>query len=373
MTTDEEPEAETEEQDPTTIAADAYDQAVQAIDEAGAASNPADQARGEIEAIEDFATGLAEAVMAGLDESHVSTFCGQMQQQADNATKTAIREQINLATERLAMGDRDGNAQPINAYLDDHLERIDAVRSTDHTQETVYRWTFHDPECEGETETFEIETGGGSTSHYAPPQLQSAILDASGVWVAEPVKPLRDGSAWKNYVGSLISEEATTTTTVGRRTLAVRDLRNVISRKEAYPTIEHMIDYQGIRIDDDPEEGDPSEIWVRSQDVSTIAEKNAITNRALQIELAARGHTADRMGDSVTEETFVNNQWISYWVLDATYADPRVYIDDPQSPMDRIDEQMHDDATQADTTDTDEVVEIDVDGIMAVGGGDGDE
>lgn len=333
-------QTETEDVDPEEMAQTALETAIETINAADDDDTVA-QAQAENEAIAQFAEVIGEAVMAGLSESSIPTYAGALATEAPNATKTAIREDIDDAIEAAAKGDID--AESIHAYLNDTVAEIDAVRSTDAHQSCLYRWKFDDDE-HGE---YEIETGANAAaSHYSWKSLRHAIFDTVDVWPGEPPSWLKAPVDWENFIGPFISERSNEVTSVGKRTLAVTDLQNHIHRSVAYPDIEYMVRHHGVRIDDDPEAGNPSEIWIRSQEVTAICDDNAVEPRAVQVELDARDHTVDRV-NGVSEETYVNGDWVSYWVLDADFADPGRYEESPETPTERIDRMMTNDEEAA--------------------------
>ena len=330
-TTDNELEYEDVE-NPTKAAAEALEDAAEEIEAAG---DGVSSYAAEANAIDTFARRIGELIgVHGLAEHETSPLAGSLAEET-LSTKTDIKNAIEEHAEGFAKGG-DGIDAPINAYLENHVVEIDAVRSTDAKSSTLYRWHF---EHDGKGEWY-IETGEDAISHYKPFFLRTAIFDAVGVWPAEPVEALRGSSEWANWIGPFISERATTIESKGARTVAVEAIANHIGRSAAFPTVEAMVDRHGVRIDDDPEDGDPSEIWVPYSDIAQIAEDHGIKPRALQVEVAARDLTADRLGNSVSESTTVRNEEITYWVFDASIATPQSYDANAQTPTERIDDLM---------------------------------
>lgn len=322
-------------ENPTEAAAAALETAVSEIKATGdgVASYAA-----EANAIDSFARRIGELVgVHGLDEHQVSPLAGSLTDHT-LSTKTDIKDAIEEHVEGFAKGG-DGVDDPLNAYLENHVVGIEAVRSTDAKSSTLYRWCF---EHAGVGEFF-IETGDEAISHYDPFALRVAIFDAVGVWTAEPIKSLRDSTAWGNWIAPFISEHSREVESKGPRTVAVEAIANHIGRATAFPTVEAMVDRHGVRIDDDPEDGDPTEIWVPYSDIAQIAEDHGIKPRALQVEVAARDLTAEGRGNSVSASSTVRNEEVTYWVFDPSIATPQSYDPNAETPTERIDRVMDED------------------------------
>lgn len=328
---DQKPDQETE-TDPEALAQRGLEDAIEAM-EAAADGTTYERVTVESEAVDTFATAISEAAQNGLSQSSVSQYTGALAGETEFTTKTDIKEKVDAAIEAAGHGATD--AERLGIYLENNVDGIDAVRSTDAKQSTKYRWKITDPDAG----TFEIETGADApTSHFNWYGIRGAILDVSNVWTTEP--KCSGPNQWAEYIGPLIKEWSTIIESKGPRTVATEALQNTIARSTAYPTVEHMVDHHGVGIDDDPEDGDPSEIWVRFTDVATICEDHGITPRGLQVELDAKGHTVDRV-DGVSESTHVHGEWVTYWVLPADFADVREYEPDPENATDRIDRIMN--------------------------------
>jgi hypothetical protein len=90
----------------------------------------------------------------------------------------------------------------------------------------------------------------------------------------------------------------------------------------------------GVGIDTDADSVDDlapgTQIQVPTQDIKRICDQVGITTRALQVELDARGVTADDMG-GVSDATYVNGQRVSYWVVTAALAEPAAVVHDAET------------------------------------------
>lgn len=313
-----------EDADPMALAQTAFKNAVATIKAAD--DDPIERMKAELDVVDAFTDAMADAKIAGLSDSTFAVLCGRLADHARESTKTSIKSDIKQTARDRAAGDSSDQVVPINVYLEDNVCRVEAVRSTDSHQPCIYRWLIDD----NEYGRYEIETGDGAEgTHYHWRPLRKAIAAACGRWCGEPPDEIADGVAWETYIGDFVSRHETEIKTVGKRTLAVEDLRNHIGRSVAYALIADAVDHNGIGIDDDPDDGEPTEIWIRTPDIVNIADEHGVELRALQVELKARGHTVDRLGDGVSEQTHVHGDWVSYWVIDAGFAEVGEYEPEP--------------------------------------------
>lgn len=325
--------------DPKLSAAEALEKATEAIAsvDGGKAS---ERYTAEAEAVDGFTHRIGDLVANhGLPETEIGALAGSLSDVAQLSNKTDIKQAIEDEVEGMAKGG-DGMGPALNASLQENVEEVEIVRSTDAKQSAVYRWHINDPVVG----RYEIETGESATPHFKHFHLRMAIFDVSGMWPARPIRALRSSNEWANWINPFIASHSTVTEAKGPRTVATEAIANLVARSIAYPTIEAMVERHGVRIDDDPDEGDPDEIWVPYTEIGQIAEEHGISPRALQIEVAARGLTADRLGGGVSESTFVRGEKVSYWVLDASIGEPRAYEPDPETPTERIERIMAEEA-----------------------------
>lgn len=352
--------------DPEEMGQEALQKAIETVDDAD--DDPVSIAKAEGEAVQQFAKDMAEAALNGLRDSNMSRLANSLNDVCRNTTKTGIKNDIEDAVQASLESGTTGT--PINGYLLQNVERVERVRSTDANQDALYQWVIDDPEA-GE---FRIETGPDPSvdNHFQWKSLRFAIYDAGGIWPADPIPALQSKKAWESFIVGQIDEKGVDVDQEGIRTLAVQSLQNHIARSVAYPTIEDMIRYSGVRIDDDPEDGDPTGIWVRSQEIANICDDCAVETRGLQVELDARGYTADRVS-GVSERASVDDAMISYWVLDAEIADPAEYEPDPEGAVERTERMMREDRESAELDDDDEEEAAEIDLVETIGGNDGDE
>lgn len=288
---------------------------------------PIERVKAEQEAALEFADAQASALSDGLQPAHMRSACDTLSGEAKNYTKSDL---INLVEDRLEeLVEKQDTRRPFDTILREDLEEVVIVRTTDARQKTIYRWQFR----EGAVETRSTKDG---RTHFRWTGFRDEYYDATGEDPKKPTKEVRGGEEWREMLVRLIEERGREVTTRGPRTTAVDSLKNFIRRTRSFASVEDMVDYDGLYIDGDPSEGEASEIWVRNHDIKRICDENELNSVIeLQNELDARGYSVPRIA-GVSESTFVHGSKETYWVLDASIADPATYEPEPDSPAEQL-------------------------------------
>lgn len=328
--------------DPKNKAQEARNTALAALDEAADADNVAERAKAEQEAATTFAEGMAIAIQNGLAEAHARSTCGQISDAANYYTKSDLVDLIEDAAAEQSQADAD--RRPFDEVLENDLDEVVIVRTTDAKQSTLYRWQFNGTSVETQA------TSEGRT-HFSWSDFRDEYFDAVGEDPGKPTPERRGGEEWREYVVALVEDRSREVTTRGPRSDAVDGLKNFIRRSKAYGDIEDMVERDGLRLVDESDDG-PAELWVPNKEIKRICDEYELgTVRELQLELDARGHSVDRI-NGVSESTFVNNSKVTYWVLDAEIAAPSEFVEDPVDPAEQVREEESED-TDADDEDED--------------------
>lgn len=319
---------------PKEKAQQAYENAVRTLEEAEATGDKVKIAVAEDNALAEFVDDIAQAVNDGLKPSlrsgHADRFAKLTQ-----FTKTEVSGDIETAVSNLnAPGE---GYMSLNTYLEEHVDGITVIRSTDHKQSALYSWRCIDPEHG----RFFFETGHDTVSNHGQWfDVRDAVFDSAGVWTHEPPQEVKN--EWHNWIGEFIDRHSVSTTETGPRTLALYDIQNYIGSVVAYPDVEYAVEYTGVYMDGEPGsdgEDAPTELWVNQKTITHICEDVGITPNALLVELEGRGLTVDgRQGAS--DATFVDGKRFTYWVLSPDIATPKGFDPNPQSPFDSVASEM---------------------------------
>lgn len=328
---------------PKDIADAARDDALEALADAAEMSDVKQHAA-EQEAIADFADEMADALLDGLVGSQTSPYAAILAKKADYYNKSDIRGEIQSAVE----AKENAGKKDLAELLRNDLAEVVVVRTTDHKQGTTYRWHF-DPD---DAPKFQVEThhGKDGRGHFAWSNFRDLVLEAGGVNVAKPPEHLQDGEEWREFVVEILDKNGRTVTTEGPRTRAVQSLANHVKRATGYNTVKDAIERDGVYVAVEsvdvpewwggfaPQDTTPdlspdvvNEIGVPGHLITRVADNQNVTERALQVELDARGYTLPKYGGRVSQSNYLNGENHTYWALSPELAVPEVYEPNPES------------------------------------------
>jgi len=327
---------------PKARAMSAMETAAEGLAEAHAeADNAAQAGAAEHEHVTEFVEDLALALADGLDDA-VGFYAGAVADEAEYYSKTDLKQQVKDKTEELRGGDK----QPLDEFVQERLESVTVVRTTDHRQGAEYIFDFG---------TFKIETESGEDGrgHFRFDQFRNLIHESGGVNTAPPVKDRRGGEEWRDFMIAMIDDRGDERYTRGPRTQAVEALQNKVKRLTGYGTPEAALDHTGIWVDrataDLPEWWQPiarlapeddrdlpaesvQEIRVHESVIEPIIEDAGITRSALYHELNARNVTVPgTSGASMTQ--WVDGSDERFWTLLPDLGTPRTYVPDPNTAV----------------------------------------
>lgn len=301
--------------------------------------NAIEQATAETEAVDEMVDAVAQALVDGLNKP-VGFYAGAVSEECNYNTKTDLKQQIKDRVEELRGSDK----PPLDEFVEDRLEEVTVVKTTDARQGAEYIWDFG---------TFKVETRSGKDrrGHFAFDNFRNYIHESGGVNLARPQPDRRGGEEWRDFIAEMIDERGTDEYTVGARTQAFEALKNKVKRLTGYGTPESALDHTGIWVVreqvDLPEwwrglgTMDPSddrdlpselvkEVRVHESVIQPIIDDADITRSALYHELNARNLTVPgTSGASMTE--WVNGSDERFWTFLPDLGTPRTYVPDPHA------------------------------------------
>ncbi|ADQ69495.1 hypothetical protein C499_19555 [Halogeometricum borinquense DSM 11551] len=269
-------------------------------------------------------------------------------------TKTDIKDEF---TDVFVDDGSGANGIPFDELIEQRLQEVKVVSTTDAKQGLVWRWHFSDG-VQLETEKSKDE----GRKHYdwtawKEDYFEALISLGKGERIAPPSRERRDSNDWKEFLSEILLDRAETVEHVGPRTEAVEHLRDYVNRQTAYADVKDMRDRQGIWMDAPPADDDgeaatdgggPSQIRVPTQAVKRICDQAGIETRALQIELDARSETLPDVA-GVSDYEYVDGQRVSFWCLDAGFAEPAEFVEEPESPAEQAAREQEEEAEEAQT------------------------
>lgn len=305
------------------------------------AENAAEAGVAEQKHVAEFVEELAIALADGLNDA-VGFYAGAVADEAEYYSKTDLKQQVKDKTEELRGGDK----QPLDEFVEERLESVTVVRTTDHRQGAEYVFDFG---------TFKVETKSGEDGrgHFRFDQFRNLIHESGGVNTAPPVKDRRGGEEWRDFMIEMVDSRGEERYTRGPRTKAVETLQNKVKRLTGYGTPESALDRTGIWVDrataDTPEwwaamarmapgddrdlpEGLVQEVRVHESVIAPIVEDAGVTRSALYHELNARNVTVPgTSGASMVE--WVDGSDERFWTLLPDLGTPRTYVPDPNAAV----------------------------------------
>lgn len=351
---------------PDDAAERAYIDALDALESLDTEDDPVAAVREEKAIMDDFAERIAAARRGGLSESHVSAYAKKLHEYADIYSKTEIIDHVDDTYDKQMSSAGAGGTQqtypPLDQWLQANLERLTVVRTTDHKQETLYRWQF----SSGTAETSDSRNG---VTHFSWAQLRDELYQATGENTTKPTCPEQE--AWRNWIAGFIDSHAEYEDVVGSRTHAVERLESWIADNVGYTDLSDAVERNGVLVNADipaTDGGDTddtddtsadtsadatvSKVKVLWPDIERLLDETSVSARGLQTELDSRGYLdADTSGAS---DTLDDENETRVWVLDPAIATPARVTDAPETPAEQSDDTDTDtdDDTGNDTDDT---------------------
>jgi len=295
--------------------------------------NPAVKLRTEADAFENLTETLAECYVDGLSSIPAGQFASMVSDVSNSLNKTEAKQQIVSDTQQAKS---DNNGRPsLDHYINNNLQEVRIVRTTDHVDLTRYVWDFGDT-------TLETESGGESRTHFNWVNFRDSIDDAGGPYCTAPRDPLTETHEWRDWIVDLRNERKTEKTNVGPRTNAVEHLQNRVRRSDAFGSLTEATDYQGVYVEvleDRPDDAEPVDtddtpqqlpdwrvetVYMPNEWPVNAAEEFGISTQALQNEIDARGHMLNGQGKIASQE-YVSGQYVTFWVVNGDFATPSVY------------------------------------------------
>jgi hypothetical protein len=338
---------------PAIAAAEVMDRLAERLNSVGSTAGRMKETRGAAEAVDELAADAADplAVIESAENAAGSVA------EKGRTPKDTILEALSNATEDVRKQAAEDGLElsygyGLDRYLEDDLEVVKRIESTDQHTETTLRWEFSDGVA--------VETDEGShLEHYnfykklesgtrkkLQPDLASASIgdpsenpDEYARLSLGPRSRPWSVDEWIKCITDLVDERQTLVESVGSRTMTWERLSNEINMSRAVSRLSLAVDRRMI-FAKAAEGGDLDELWVPSKLVSDICEEHGVSPKALQQELSARAIDSDALsGDRISETENVDGRLVRFWRLDATHDEvpkPKEIVDELETGADRL-------------------------------------
>jgi hypothetical protein len=277
----------------------------------------------ESSAVTTWAKHAAMAAEDGFPDARVEAAAKVLSSECSSFTKKNLVGLVDDQRARLRKhrASSSSGLPVLDEWIDDNLERVVRVETTDAVQDTRFRWDFAD----GTIETSKTKDG---ITHFSWSHFRDEIYEGLGVNTAKPMR--REAEEWREWISHLVEQRGEVKSNFGPRSAAVEKVQEFVRDSVAFGKKGDASERGGVYIDDDPA-GNPTELCVMGTDIKRICDDQEIDVRALQQELDARGHTHDRL-NGVSEGEYAAGRTVRYWVLDPDFATPAGYMEEADTP-----------------------------------------
>lgn len=221
-------------------------------------------------------------------------------------TKTNIQNKVNEIvddkTTSKSTQPAGGRIQPINKWLEQNLDKVVKLVSSDAVTDTKYRFEFH---------KFDkvIET---TREHRSFSEMERMITNLADVRVDAPDFPDNsryESGDWTKYITDLILSNQEKERYIGTRTACFDSIFSRITK--VFDTIEDAVDNDAAYYDIDE-----NDLYIPSTLINSQAEAHGTTPEALQSELSSRGVVDGKISQQIS----VDGEPIRFWVVPADFV-----------------------------------------------------
>lgn len=195
-----------------------------------------------------------------------------------------------------------GQIEPINFWLEKHIDRVVKIESSDRVTETKFRFEF-----DGHDKT--IET---TREHRAFNEMKRLVRNLADVRVGVPdfsSSALYENGDWTDYIEDFGLENQEKEYYIGARTACLDSIFARIST--VFASLEEAVNNDGVYYDDDNEE-----LYIHSTLVNRQCEAHGVSPEKVQSELSSRGVIDGKASHQIS----VNGNPLRFWVIPKTFV-----------------------------------------------------
>lgn len=255
-----------------------------------------------------------------------------------------LQEQTKIARRKAAeIGLTLDHGYSLDRYLEENLEVVKKTESTDHVDDTIFRWEFDDGVYVETDEGTHFEKYNfwqklaSATDKKLQPEIVSEEVGSpdeeeyAELSLGPQSRPWHEDN-WIQCISDLVPERKKKVLVTGPRTEVWLSIANEIGRSRPVRDVKQAVDHSRSTVKES-EDGDLEEIWVPTKVITKQCEDYAVTPRALQQELAARGIDSNELqGERIAESVTAGPKKLRYWRLDATHPE----VPEPTKILDEV-------------------------------------
>lgn len=331
-------------------AAEVMDRLAERLNAAEGSAERMKETRAAAEAVAELATDADDALAVIESAENTASDVAMKAQTKKSIILDALSAAtVDVRTQAAEAGLSLDHGYALDRYLEENLETVRRIESTDHHSETTLSWQFSDGvavEMDDGTHlekyNFYKKLAMGTRKKLQPDIVSEEVgkPDEDGyerLSLGPESRPWHEDN-WIQCVTDLLDERQTFVESVGARTMAWEAVANEVRLSRAVSDLPVAVDQlmPHARLDD----GDLLEVWLPGKMVTKVCEEYGVEPKALQEELAARGVDSDELGgDRVSERVTVNGNGVRFWRLDATHdevPEPSEIVDEVETGADRL-------------------------------------
>ena len=332
-------------------AAEVMDRLAERLKAADGSAGRMKETRAAAEAVAELAAGADDA-LAVIDSAKNTAGDVAMKAQTKKSIILDALESatVDVRTQAAEAGLSLDHGYALDRFLEEDLQTVRRIESTDHHSETTLSWQFSDGT------TVEVDEGthlekynfykklAMGTRKKLQPELVSEEVgepDEDGyerLSLGPESRPWHEDN-WISCITDLLDERQTFVESVGARTMTWEAVANEIRLSRAVSDLPTAVDQLMPHAVE--EDGELVEVWLPGKTVTKECEEYGVEPKALQEELAARGVDSDDLGgDRVSERVTIEGNGVRFWRLDATHdevPETAEIVDEVETGADRLD------------------------------------
>jgi len=352
MTADEYLAATADDTGPTIAAAEVMDRLAERLNAVDTTADRMKETRAAAEAVAELAAE-ADGPLSVIESAQNAA--GSVAEKGRTPKDTILEALSNatadVRTEAAQAGLSIDHGYALDQYLEEDLDSVRRIESTDHHSETTLSWQFSDGvvvEMDDGTHlekyNFFKKLAMATAKKLQPDLVSEEVGDPSEneeqyarLSIGPTSRPWAEQN-WIQCITDLLDERQKVVESVGTRTMAWEGLANEIRLSRAVSDLAVAVDQLMPHAKTHGDE--VVEIWLPGKTVTKTCEEYGIEAKALQEELAARGIDSDDLdGDRISTRERIDGNAVRFWRLDASHdevPDPAEVVDEVETGADRL-------------------------------------
>jgi len=331
-------------------AAEIMDRLAERLKAAGGSRETMEETRAAADAVAELATDADDALAVIESAKNTASDVAMKAQTKKSIILDALEAAtVDVRTQAAEAGLSLDHGYALDRFLEEDLETVRRIESTDHHSETTLSWQFSDGTTvevnEGthlEKYNFFKKLAMGTRKKLQPELVSEEVGEPEEdgyerLSLGPESRPWHEDN-WISCITDLLDERQTFVESVGARTMTWEAVTNEIRLSRAVSDLPTAVDQLMPHAVE--EDGELVEVWLPGKTVTNECEEFGIEPKALQEEISARGADSDDLGgDRVSERVTIEGNGVRFWRLDAAHdevPEPAEIVDEVETGADRL-------------------------------------